>query len=87
MKIELKPELEQLIEKHLTSGEYASTENVIEAALHLLEQRNQYNVWVEEVREKIDLAAEQLDRGEGIDGETAIAEIRKQLHQAKKADA
>lgn len=86
MNITLKPELEKLIQKHLTSGEYTSTENVIEAALHLLEQRNQYNVWVEEVRQKIDRPAEQLDRGEGIDGETAIAELRQQLHQAKKAD-
>ena len=87
MKIEIKPELEQLIQKHLTSGEYTSTENVIEAALHLLEQRNQYNVWVEDVRQKIDRAAEQLDRGEGIDGETALAELRQQLHRTKKADA
>jgi antitoxin ParD1/3/4 len=87
MNIEIKPELEKLIQKHLTSGEYTSTENLIEAALHLLEQRNQYNVWVEEVRQKIDLAAEQLDRGEGVDGETAIAELRKQLHRRKKADA
>jgi antitoxin ParD1/3/4 len=87
MNIEIKPELEKLIQKHLTSGEYTSTENLIEAALHLLEQRNQYHVWVEEVRQKIDLAAEQLDRGEGVDGETAIAELRKQLHRRKKADA
>ncbi|WP_019501526.1 hypothetical protein [Pseudanabaena sp. PCC 6802] len=33
------------------------------------------NRWVEDLRAKIDIAAAQLDRGEGIDGETAISEF------------
>jgi antitoxin ParD1/3/4 len=48
--------------------------------LLLLEKRNQYvslrggaNRWVKDFRVKIDIAAAQSDRGEGIDGETAIA--------------
>jgi predicted translin family RNA/ssDNA-binding protein len=36
--------------------------------------------WVEEVRAKIDVAAAQLDRGEGIDGETAIAQLRAKFY-------
>lgn len=34
------------------------------------------------LRAKIDHAAEQLDRGEGIDGETVIAQLRNKLHSA-----
>lgn len=85
MNIILNPKLENLLQKQLTSGKYASPDQVIEEALHLLDKRNQYDHWVEEIREKIDLAAAQLDQGNGIDGEIAINQLREQLHQAKEA--
>jgi antitoxin ParD1/3/4 len=43
--------------------------------LQLLEKRNHYDRWVEELGNKIDIAATELDRGEGIDGETAINQL------------
>lgn len=85
MNIILNPKLENLLQKQLTSGKYASPDQVIEEALHLLDKRNQYDHWVEEIREKIDLAAAQLDQGNGIDGKIAINQLREQLHQAKEA--
>ena len=39
MNIPLTPELEQFIENQVTSGKYASTEEVIIAAIKLLEKR------------------------------------------------
>jgi antitoxin ParD1/3/4 len=81
MSIILTPEQEQLIQAQLASGRYANTAEVIADALRLLEKRNQYNLWVEEVRAKIDIAAAQLDRGEGVDGETAIAQLRAKLYK------
>jgi antitoxin ParD1/3/4 len=76
MTIALKPEQEAFI--------YTDATAVIAEALRLLEKRNHYDEWVEEVRAKIDLAAAQLDRGEGIDGETAIAQLRTKLQEARE---
>ena len=83
MSIILTPEQEQLIQAQIASGGYTNISEVITDALRLLEKRNQYNLWVEEVCAKIDIAAAQLDRGEGVDGETAIAQIRAKFHQAR----
>ncbi|NEQ67754.1 MAG: type II toxin-antitoxin system ParD family antitoxin [Symploca sp. SIO2D2] len=76
MNIILNPKLENLIQQQITSGKYTSIDNVLEDALALLEKRNQYEQWVEEIGQKIDIAAQQLERGEGIDGKTAINQLR-----------
>ena len=79
MNINLKPELENIIQNQILSGKYDSINQVIEEALKLLQKRNQYDHWVEEIGQKIDLAAEEIDQGKGIEGETAIARIREKL--------
>jgi antitoxin ParD1/3/4 len=84
MTIALKPEQEAFIQTQLTTGRYTDAAAVIAEALRLLEKRNHYDEWVEDVRAKIDLAAAQLDRGEGIDGETAIAQLRAKLQEARE---
>lgn len=81
MKITLSPELEKLIQQQMMTGQYDSAERVIAEALSLLNKRNEYEDWIAETRQKIDIAAEQLERGEGVDGETAIAQIRAKLRQ------
>jgi antitoxin ParD1/3/4 len=81
MNITLNTKLEHLIQQQLTSGKYNSVNDVIEDALSLLEKRNQYDQWVTEIGEKIDIAAQQLERGEGINGDVAINLIRQNLHQ------
>lgn len=85
MIINLNYQLENLVQKQIKSGKYTTANDVIEEALNLLEKRNQYDDWVEEIRHKIDIADEQLNRGEGIDGETAISELREYLKQRKQA--
>jgi antitoxin ParD1/3/4 len=76
MTIALQPEQEQFIQSQLATGQYADAAAVIAAALQLLEHRNQYDRWAEEVGAKIDVAAAELDRGEGVDGEMAISKAR-----------
>jgi antitoxin ParD1/3/4 len=78
--IALKPEQE--IQAQL-SNKYSDSAAVITEALRLLEKRNHYDEWVEDIRAKIDTAATQLDRGECVDGETA-AQLRKKLQQARE---
>ncbi|NJL42430.1 MAG: hypothetical protein HC856_11610 [Pseudanabaena sp. RU_4_16] len=49
-------------------------------------ERHQFiELWLEEVRNKVDIAIEQLDRGEGVDGESAIAQLKAKLQQRRKA--
>jgi antitoxin ParD1/3/4 len=75
MPITLQPEQEQFIQTQLATGRYTNATEVIAEALQLLEKRNHYDRWVEELGNKIDIAAAELDRGEGIDGEIAINQL------------
>jgi antitoxin ParD1/3/4 len=75
MPITLQPEQEQFIKTQLATGRYTNATEVIAEALQLLEKRNHYDRWVEELGNKIDIAAAELDRGEGIDGEIAINQL------------
>ena len=73
MNLLLKPEHQKLIEAQLKTGRYQNPDEIIAEALELLGKRDRYQQWIEEIGTKIDVAAQQLDRGEGVDGETAIA--------------
>lgn len=85
MTIALNPEQEEFIQRQLATGRYANASDVITEALHLLEKQREYDRWVEDVRTKVDLAAAQLDRGEGVDGETVIAQLKEKMRQARNA--
>ncbi|MBD2458618.1 type II toxin-antitoxin system ParD family antitoxin [Nostoc sp. FACHB-87] len=85
MNIQLKPELEQIIEAQIATGRYSNPEEVISKALKLLLEWEQgYQQWVEETRQKVEVAIEQLDRGEGIEGEIVIERLRSKLRQARE---
>ncbi|GCL39455.1 MAG: type II toxin-antitoxin system ParD family antitoxin [Sphaerospermopsis kisseleviana] len=85
MNIQIEPELEKIIQAQIATGRYANPEDVISKALKLLlEWDKGYQQWVEETREKVDVAIEQLDRGEGIEGDVVIAQLRDKLRQARE---
>jgi antitoxin ParD1/3/4 len=67
MTIELKPEQEQLVEDALRSGAYRSKEDVIERALAVLHEQDE---WLTLNRSDVDARIRngiaQLGRGEGI---------------------
>lgn len=84
MNITLKPDQEALIHAKLQSGQYQTVNDVIQAALHLLEERDTYERWVVETREKVDAAAVSLDRGEGLDGEEVVSLYLEKFRQARE---
>ncbi|MFN6394594.1 MAG: type II toxin-antitoxin system ParD family antitoxin [Aphanizomenon sp.] len=85
MNIQIKPELEEIIAAQIATGRYTNPEDVISKALKLLlEWDKGYQNWVEETREKVDVAIEQLDRGEGIDGDVVISQLRDKLREARE---
>jgi antitoxin ParD1/3/4 len=84
MNLTLKPELENFIQQEILAGKYASPDEAIEAALNLLQSKHATDRLATELRSQIDSAAAQLDRGEGLDGEAVIANLRAKLQAAKE---
>jgi antitoxin ParD1/3/4 len=78
MNVSLTPELERLVEKKVKSGRYQSASEVIREGLRLLEDEDRLRaVRLEEVRTKIQTGLDQLDRGEGRDGEEVYKEMKR----------
>jgi antitoxin ParD1/3/4 len=68
------PEHEKLIQNHLDTGRYANAEEVLAIALQLLTRLDtEHQAWIEETRQQIAIGIDELDRGEGVDGATAMA--------------
>jgi antitoxin ParD1/3/4 len=85
MNIQLKPNQEQFIQKQLKSGRFNNSEQVIDTAFYLLEILDEdYLQWVEETRQKIDVAIAELDNGEGLDGENVINDILEKFKKAQQ---
>jgi antitoxin ParD1/3/4 len=86
MNIELKPEHEQFIQAQIASGKFTNADEVIDVAFHLLEKLNsEYVQWVEETRQKIDVAIAEIERGEVLDGETVVMQILEKFQKAREA--
>ncbi|MCT7985840.1 MULTISPECIES: type II toxin-antitoxin system ParD family antitoxin [Oscillatoriales] len=80
MNISLTPTQQEFIRATVNRGRYASEGEVVAAALQLLEDREKrYQEKLAELQEKITVGIESLDRGEGIDGETALRELREKI--------
>ncbi len=86
MNITLKLDQEAFIHAKLQSGQYQTVDEVIQAALHLLDERDKADEqWVIETRAKVDEGIASLERGEGIDGETFVNQLVAKLKQAREA--
>jgi antitoxin ParD1/3/4 len=79
MNLTLKPELTEFIQQEILTGKYASPYEAIEAALTLLKSKSATDRLATELREKIDSAAAQLDRGEGLNLEDVLTGLRAKL--------
>ena len=83
--MELKPEIEALIQKRVKSGEFSSPEEVIERALEVLSAEED---WVAEQREEISAQIQEgwdeAQRGELTDAEQVRAEMRQFKEDWKK---
>ncbi|MEH1829430.1 MAG: type II toxin-antitoxin system ParD family antitoxin [Nostoc sp.] len=76
MSIGLTPDQERFIQTKLQAGKYHSAEEALEIALRLLDEYDRADAeWVEDVREKIDVAILASDQTPPIDGETFVNQI------------
>lgn len=58
------PELQQLVQEELDTGEYASQEELLLEAMRLLADRNRRR---QKLRDELQVGRDQLERGEGIE--------------------
>jgi antitoxin ParD1/3/4 len=80
MKVELNPEVEQMIEQDVQRGNYSSVDEYLDRAVRILHQEEALLALDGKiVDEEIALGIAQLDRGEGVSGEVA----RKRLQDRK----
>ena len=84
MNISLTPELERMVQDKVASGMYYSASEVIREGLRLLQERDMLKQYrLEELRREIQRGVSQADRGELIDGEEVMDELRSR-HQAAR---
>jgi antitoxin ParD1/3/4 len=77
MQIILPPELETLIQRQLDSGKYQTAIEVILAGVILLEQEEDiYQGRLQELQQDAQIGWEVIQRGEFVDGASAMAELR-----------
>lgn len=73
MNIQISPENEQFIHRAVESGAFSDSRQVLDEALGLLRIR-------EALRRDVDAGVDQLDRGEGIDGDTVFGRLRERTN-------
>jgi antitoxin ParD1/3/4 len=84
MNIALKPEQEQFIKSQIDRGRFKSADDAVFQAFKLLEQKYQdYESWIEDTRQKVDVAVAELDRGEGVELDVAMERLQRKFQSAK----
>jgi len=90
MNVSLTPELERLIQEKVASGLYNSQSEVVREALRLLEEHDRLReLHLTRLRATLAEGLEQANRGETLDGEEVIREMREFLRarrRSRKAD-
>ena len=80
MQIVVPPELEQLIQRQLAAGKYQSVLEVITAGVHLLDQQDDIHQGrLPKLQQDAQIGWEAAQRGDLVEGPTAMAQIRENL--------
>jgi antitoxin ParD1/3/4 len=78
MAINVSREIEAEVEDRVRRGEYRSAEDLLRDALRLVDERARLRAAIEE-------GATEADRGDILDGEVVIAEIRQRIRERQTA--
>jgi antitoxin ParD1/3/4 len=85
MNIALKPEQEQFIQSQIDRGRFKSADEAVSQAFKLLEnQEREYQSWIEDTRQKVEVAVAELDRGEGVELDLVIDRLHQKFQSAKE---
>lgn len=85
MQLVLPPEIEAFVQRQVESGKYQTSVDFIIAAIQTVQQQEEnediYQGRLPELQEAAQVGWEAYQRGESMDAETAMAQIRTKLHQ------
>lgn len=85
MNLSFTPELEQFVSNQVASGKYASSEEVVLAALQTFAERDCiYQGRFEELQQEIAIGVEAALRGEVIDSETLFDQLQQKIQQRRE---
>jgi antitoxin ParD1/3/4 len=84
MDIHLKPEHEQFIQAQTLKGKYANVDEVVSEAFRILAEREQR---LEELRQKIAVGTEQIEKGQTTDGELVFTRLQEKISQMFQFEA
>ena len=80
MNVSVGKEFEEFVRLKVASGDYASVSEVVRDGLRMLKEKDMlFEARLQSLKDEIQIGIDQLDRGEGIDGPTAMAEIKERL--------
>ncbi len=83
--IQLTPEIEALINQQIETGQYQNDLAVIAQGLSLLVEREKiYKGRFEELKQEVMIGAEQLKRGDKVDGRKVIERLKAQNIQLQE---
>ncbi|MEG3845306.1 hypothetical protein [Microcoleus sp. herbarium14] len=94
MQITLSQTQTEVLETLVKQGQYPSLEEALNIALLLLiddaalpdsDRSPKYFVWAQETRRKIDIAREQAQRGEVLEADAVLAQLRTKVQTAKES--
>ncbi len=78
MELTITPEIEGVIRRKLERGQYQTPQEVLESAVHRLDEDDADFVWsTAELQAAVDVGWSQAERGETVSGDEARAELSK----------
>jgi antitoxin ParD1/3/4 len=86
MQIAVKPDQEKYILEKLQQGKYKSIDELLSIAFQLLEEHEEKEKQLSELRRKIAEGTEQIRQGEVIEGELVFQQLQEKLKQMEQAE-
>jgi antitoxin ParD1/3/4 len=86
MQIAIRPDQEQYILEKLQQGKYKSIDELLSIAFQLLEQHDEKEKQISELRRKIAEGTEQIRQGEVVEGELVFQQLQEKLKQMEKVE-
>ncbi len=86
MQIAVKPDQEKYMLEKLQQGKYKSIDELLSIAFQLLEQHDEKEKQLSELRRKIAEGTEQLRQGEVIEGELVFQQLQEKLKQMEQTE-
>jgi antitoxin ParD1/3/4 len=85
LNVSLTPELARFVDGQVQGGLYSTASEVVREGLRMLAERESIRLQrYEELRKKVRDGIDELDRGEGLDGDAVFDELERGLDELEK---